>query len=180
MLYTGALKRPQGQLGIKANKLQNDCLVRWNSTIIMLQRLHEQRLAEQPVLSDEAVTKPSVQKSLTMKASQWELVEQLIPLLLPLAKATEIMCGELHVVLSFIYLVIFNMINITLPVQSSDLAAVRNFKITVGEQLKERFKLESDDLLARLWPVGLSPGSSSSWSKKERPLRPISTPCLKR
>lgn len=97
----------------------------------------EQRIAVQSVLSDEAVTKPSVQKSLTMKASQWELVEQLILVLQPLAKATEIMCGELHVGLSFIYLVIFNMVNITLRVQSSDLAAVRNFKITVGEQLKK-------------------------------------------
>lgn len=107
----------------------------------------EQRIAVQSVLSDEAVTKPSVQKSLTMKASQWELVEQLILVLQPLAKATEIMCGGLHVGLSFIYPVIFNMVNITLRVQSSDLAAVRNFKITVGAQLKKQFKLDSDDLV---------------------------------
>lgn len=34
-----ALKRRQEQLGIRANKLQNNCPVRWNSTVVMLQRL---------------------------------------------------------------------------------------------------------------------------------------------
>lgn len=144
---TCALKRRQEQLGMRANKLQNDCPVRWNSTVVMLQRLLEQRIAVQSVLSDEAVTKPSVQKSLAMKAPQWELVEQLIPVLQPLAKATEIMCGEQHVGLSFIYPLIFSMVSPTLHVQSSDLAAVHNFKIMVGEQLKKRFKLDSDHLV---------------------------------
>lgn len=146
-LATCALKKRQEQLGIRANKLQNDCPARWNSTVVMLQQLFDQRIAVQSLLSDEAITKPSVQKSLAMKASQWELVEQLIPVLQPLAKATEIMCGELHVGLSFIYPVIFNMIKSTLRVQASDLAAVRNFKIAVREQLEKRFKLESDDLV---------------------------------
>lgn len=143
-LVTCALKKWQEQLGIRANKLQNDCPVRWNSTVVMLQRLFDQRIAVQSLLKRSP-------NQVSMKASQWELVEQLIPLLQPLAKATEIMCGELHVGLSFIYPVIFNMIKTTLRVQASDLAAVRNFKITVCEQLEKRFKLESD------WPGGNHP-----------------------
>ncbi|XP_070409459.1 E3 SUMO-protein ligase ZBED1-like [Nothobranchius furzeri] len=145
-LASCALKQRQEQLGVKSNKLQTDCPVRWNSTFVMLQRLFEQRIAVQSVLADEAVTKSSVQKSLAMRASQWELVEQLIPVLQPLAKATEIMCGELHVGLSFIYPVIFNMISNTLCVEESDLAAVRTFKNTVRQQLETRFKLRSEDL----------------------------------
>lgn len=143
---TCALKTRQEQLGIKTNKLQGDCPVRWNSTFTMLQRLFEQRLAVQSVLADDAVTKPAVQKKLAMRASQWELLEQLVPVLQPLAKATEILCGELHVGLSFIHPVILNMVNTTLRVEASDLTAVRTFKNTVRQQLETRFKLHSDDL----------------------------------
>uniref|UniRef100_A0A096M601 BED-type domain-containing protein n=1 Tax=Poecilia formosa TaxID=48698 RepID=A0A096M601_POEFO len=141
-----ALKKRQEQLGIKFNKLQTDCPVRWNSTVVMLQRLFEQRIAVQSVLGDENVTKPNVQKSLAMRASQWEVIEQLIPVLQPLAKATEVMCGELHVGLSFIYPVIFNMISTTLRVEASDLGVLRSFKNTVRKQLETRFQLHSDNL----------------------------------
>ncbi|CAM4555269.1 unnamed protein product [Leuciscus chuanchicus] len=143
---TCALRKRQEQLGIRPNKLQTDCAVRWNSTYIMIQRLFEQRIAVQSVLADETVTKPAIQKSLSLRASHWEMLEQLIPVLQPLAKATEIMCAELHVGLSFIFPVIFNMISTTLRVEASDMTAVRAFKNTVRRQLETRFKLESDDL----------------------------------
>ncbi|CAM4503155.1 unnamed protein product [Leuciscus chuanchicus] len=143
---TCALRKRQEQLGIRPNKLQTDCAVRWNSTYIMIQRLFEQRIAVQSVLADETVTKPAIQKSLALRASHWEMLEQLIPVLQPLAKATEIMCAELHVGLSFIFPVIFNMISTTLRVEASDMTAVRAFKNTVRRQLETRFKLESDDL----------------------------------
>ncbi|XP_051989511.1 zinc finger BED domain-containing protein 4-like [Xyrauchen texanus] len=142
-LATCALKKWQEQPGIRAYKLQTDCTVRWKFIFVMLQRLFEERIAVQSVLADETVTKPAVQKSLAMRASQWELLEQLIPVLQPLDKATEIMCGELHVGLSFIFPVIFNMISTTLHVEASDLTAVRAFKNTVRQQLETR---ESDDL----------------------------------
>lgn len=141
-----ALKKQQSRLRLKPKKLQNDCAVRWNSTFVMLERLHEQRIPVQSVLADETVTKPSALKSLTMRASHWELIEQLIPVLAPLAKATKVVCGELHVGLSFIYPVIFNAVNTTLRVHESNLGAIRSFKTTVRAQLVTRFKLESDGL----------------------------------
>lgn len=142
---THALKEKQAQLRQKEKKLQNDCAVRWNSTFLMLERLHEQRIPVQSVLADETVTKPSVKKSLEMRASHWELIEQLIAVLSPLAKATTVMCGELHVGLSFIYPVLYNVIN-NLRVQGSDITAIRSLKTTVRKQLVTRFKLESDGL----------------------------------
>lgn len=145
-LATSALKMRQEQLGMKTNKLQTDCPVRWNSTFTMLHRLFEQRVAVQAVLADESATKPAVQRKLAMRASQWELLEQLVPVLQPLAKATEILCGELHVGLSFIYPVILNMVNTTLRTEASDMTAVRAFKNTVRQQLETRFKLDSDEL----------------------------------
>ena len=69
-LATCALRKRQEQLGISANKLQTDCPVQWNSTVVLLQRLFEQRIVVQSKLADETVTKPSVQKSLAMRASQ--------------------------------------------------------------------------------------------------------------
>lgn len=143
---TCALKEKQSQLRIKPNKLQNDSAVQWNSTFVLLERLHEQRIPVQSVLADETVTKSSVKKSLEMHASHWELIEQLIAVLSALAKATKVMCGELHVGLSFIYPVMCNVINTALCVQKSDMGAIRSFKKTVREQLVTHFKLESDGL----------------------------------
>ena len=73
-----ALKKKQADLNMPKKKLQNDCAVRWNSTFMMLERLHEQRIPVQSVLADESVTQPSVLKSLTMRASHWELMEYIM------------------------------------------------------------------------------------------------------
>lgn len=75
----------------------------------MLDRLYEQRIPVQAVLADEAVTNVQYRKTLAIKSSCWDLIEQLLPILSPLAKATTIMCGELHVGLSFLYPVLINL-----------------------------------------------------------------------
>ena len=145
---TCALKTRQDALKVKDNRLQNDCATRWNSTITMLERLDEQRIPVQAVLEDETVTKPATKKKLQMRPSQWELIQQLLPVLRPLAKATTIMCAELHVGLSFIYPVILNLLDEDVGVlrdDESDVAAARNFKSTVRAQLRTRFKLDTDD-----------------------------------
>ena len=113
---------------------------------MMLERKHEQRIPAQSLLADETFTKPSAKKSLEMPASHWELTEQPLAVLSPPAKATSLMCGQWHVGMSFICPVICNVINTTLCVQESDIAAIRSFKTTVREQLLTRFKLESDGL----------------------------------
>lgn len=81
-----ALKQRQQQLGVKVKKVQNDCATRWNSTFTMFQQLYEQRLPVKAIIADEKVTKVYIPKSLDMRGYQWELMEQLIPLLRPLAK----------------------------------------------------------------------------------------------
>ena len=146
---TCALQKRQDALKVKENRLQNDCATRWNSTFTMLERLNEQRIPVQAVLEDETVTKPATKKKLQMRASQWELIQQLLPVLRPLAKATTIMCAELHVGLSFIYPVILNLLSEgpdgVLRDDESDIAAARNFKSTVRQQLRTRFKLDSEE-----------------------------------
>lgn len=67
-------------------------------------------------------------------------------MLSPLAKATKVVCGELDVGLSFIYPVIYNVINTTLCVQESDMGVICSFKNTVRGQLVTHFKVESDGL----------------------------------
>ncbi|CAM4652576.1 unnamed protein product [Leuciscus chuanchicus] len=141
----------QKQLGVQVNSLQNDCATRWNSTFTMLERLYEQRIPVQAVLTDESITKVDVRKSLTIREHQWELIEQLILVLRPLAKATTIMCAELHVGLSFIYPVLLNVCDM-LRVTGSDLGAIRYFKDMVRKELVKRFKLESD-ILADSIPI---------------------------
>ncbi|CAK6970290.1 hypothetical protein NHX12_033249 [Scomber scombrus] len=125
----------QAQLNVKEKRLQTDCPTRWNSTFTMLERLHKQRIPVQAVLEDETVTKSTARKALSMRASQWELIQQLLPVLRPLAKATTIMCGEMHVGLSFIYPVILNLVDGVLKVEESDVLTTRNFKNAALKQL---------------------------------------------
>ncbi len=81
-----------------------------------------------------------------MRETQWGLTEQLIPVLRPVAKVTTIMCGESHVVLSFIYPVIMNVADNTLRACESDLVAIHSFKGTVRKEFITCFKLESSGL----------------------------------
>ena len=141
-----ALKKCQESLGKPPRKLQNDCATRWNSTFAMVECLFMQRIPVQAVLNDEQTTKPAQKKSFSLKSAQWDLMEHLIPLLRPLAKATTIMCGQAHVGLSFIYPVILNLVGNTLAANEKDSTISRTFKAAVRKQLISRFKLESDTL----------------------------------
>nr|XP_055027769.1 zinc finger BED domain-containing protein 4-like [Misgurnus anguillicaudatus] len=147
---TRALKARQEQLSIRGRKLQSDCATRWNSTFDMLDRLYEQRIPVQAVLADEAVTNVQYRKTLAIKSSCWDLIEQLLPILSPLAKATTIMCGELHVGLSFLYPVIINLTENTLRPSAGDLTGTQAFKETVRKQLVTRFKLDSETVAKSL------------------------------
>ncbi|XP_036958711.1 uncharacterized protein LOC119022208 [Acanthopagrus latus] len=143
----------QAQLNMKEKRLQTDCPMCWNSTFTMLERLHEQRIPVQAVLEDETVTKSTARKALSMRASQWELIQQILTVLRPLAKAATIMCGETQVRLSFIYPIILGLVNGVLKVEESDVTATHNFKNTVLKQLKTRFKLDTEDDLAGSVPI---------------------------
>ena len=100
-MATCTLKKWQEQLGIKANKLQNDCPVRWNSTFDMFERLFEQRIpaicpdgwnghkAKCPEITDDESVTVGTGGTADSHATT-------------LAKATKVMCGKLHVGLSFI------------------------------------------------------------------------------
>ncbi|XP_030632663.1 zinc finger BED domain-containing protein 6-like [Chanos chanos] len=140
---TSALKKRQEQFSVKEiKKGQNDCVTHWNSTFVMLERLCEQRIPAQAALADETITKPQTHHALTLRASQWELLEHPLPVLRPFPKATTFMCAQLYVGLSFIYPVTDRV----LMARESDMAAIRSFKKTVQQQLVTRFKLDSEGL----------------------------------
>lgn len=141
---TRTLKARQEQLSIRGRKLQSDCATRWNSTFDILDHFYEQRIPVQAVLADEMVTNVQYRKSLAIKSSCWNLIEQLLPILRPLAKATTIMCGELHVGLSFLYPVLLNLTENTLRPSAGDLTATQAFKERVQKKLVMRFKLDSE------------------------------------
>lgn len=62
----------------------------------MLERLLKQHIPVQAVHKDETIMKPTARKALSMRVSQWELIQQLMPVLRLLAKVTTIMCEEMH------------------------------------------------------------------------------------
>lgn len=63
-------------------RLQQDVLTRWNSTVCMLQRLHEQKHALSAYVADSDL--PSM-----FTGSQWKLVENMISLLGPFEEITQ-------------------------------------------------------------------------------------------
>ncbi|MGH0116515.1 UNVERIFIED_CONTAM: hypothetical protein FKN15_009648 [Acipenser sinensis] len=106
--------------------------------------------AVQTVLTDETVTKAAICKSLLLKSNIWDLIEQFLPVLRPLAKAAAIMCAEQHVGLSFIYPVIMNLLDSNLKPTDSDMGATLAFKAEVSKQLNKRFKLDQQGLAETL------------------------------
>ena len=92
-LATEALRRRQEQMQLPIKKLKQDVATRWNSTLLMLESLINNRWPISAVLSDTNVTNARY-RHLDMKPEQWELVENLIKVLQPLQIATTFLSYE--------------------------------------------------------------------------------------
>ena len=124
-------------------KLINDCKTRWNSTFYMCQSLLENRWPISAVLADESVTRVE-HRRLDLRATQWELLSDLVKILHPLEIGTTYLCSEATSSLSSVLPVLFGIIN-NLEVKENDSTCIRRFKISVDSQIRSRWHLDNID-----------------------------------
>jgi len=90
------LKNYQIQMGLPQLKVKQDVSTRWNSSLIMMEKLFEIKAP----LSAALTTLPRAPNGLT--AIEWELIEDCIPLLKPFESMTTELSGQTYPTLSMV------------------------------------------------------------------------------
>ncbi|XP_064414915.1 E3 SUMO-protein ligase ZBED1-like [Latimeria chalumnae] len=145
-----ALERKQTQLQVKRHQLIQSCKTCWNSVYDMFERLSEQRWAITAVLSDSSVTKQSDARTLQLQDEQWQLSEDILPLLSTLKCATTAMSAEQSVSISNIYPICNSLLQTHLRSEApSENGKVANFKAAVRRSLELRMKPNDPAITAK-------------------------------
>ncbi|XP_076372359.1 E3 SUMO-protein ligase ZBED1-like [Tachypleus tridentatus] len=145
MLASNELIQRQKQMGLPHHSLIIDCATRWNSTYEMFDRLIEQRLAVYAVLHSNVV-KDSQAKVLDITDKDWEVIQDIVLVLQPLYIATRVLCSEQYPTLSGVMPIMYSLLEIHLKTKDSDSNVVKNFKDEISQDLKRRFKTETEDV----------------------------------
>lgn len=96
VLATEKLKNVQEQMGFPVLKVKQDVPTRWNSTLIMLERLLEIKNSLSVTLSNLPKAPPS------LDASEWAIVWDCVPLLKPIEILTSVLSAEKYPTISMI------------------------------------------------------------------------------
>uniref|UniRef100_H3B362 HAT C-terminal dimerisation domain-containing protein n=1 Tax=Latimeria chalumnae TaxID=7897 RepID=H3B362_LATCH len=100
---TQALKLKQQQQNLPQHHLLQYCKTRWNSINDMFEHLQEQRWTIAAVLSDRSFAKLAEARTLELTDDNWQIIEELLPVLCSLKCATTALCGESEVSISMVY-----------------------------------------------------------------------------
>ena len=124
------------------HSLINDVVTRWNSTVEMLQRLTEQMPALQALVNDTKLggKVPKIRPHMYGFEEQL-IVEQLIKILMPLKKASELLSAESTVTLSYVLVVLDTLKSTLAPapdIDESDLTHEEKNCKQVIEKLKKQ------------------------------------------
>lgn len=87
---------------IDSNKLVESVDTRWNSTLLMWQRMEEQRKAISLVLNDRKVMSRVEADKYRLTNEEWEMVKELIKILNPFEKVRRVICDEQYLTASVI------------------------------------------------------------------------------
>ena len=131
---TYKLREKQNMLKLPEHKLIQDCATRWGSTLAMLERLMEQQAAIAAVLMDGKV------RHLMPEGEEWTIIEQLVEILTPFQQATEAMGAEKYPTLSMVKPLLYKLSEVTLKVNDSDTATVKQVKAAIKNDLAERYR----------------------------------------
>lgn len=116
----------------------------------MFSRLCEQRAAISSVLSDRTVTKLAEEKQLALQHSQWQVIEEILPVLQALKCATVVLSADTYVSVSNVFPVMHALISIHLQPSDDDSATVESFKAEVRRSLTQRLFDESVPIINKL------------------------------
>jgi hypothetical protein len=155
-LATQSLWEKQTSLQMPQHRLIQSCKTRWNSVCDMFGRLNEQRQAVTAVLADRTVTKLKDEEKFALERSQWQIIEDVIPVLHTLKCATTALSGENNVSNSVILPVTHGLLKLHLVVSEDDSRVVAAFKTAVSASLKERL-LKCDEISIPVLSAALDP-----------------------
>jgi len=94
---TNGLRDKQKSLNIPVHRLIQSCKTRWNSVCDMFHRLYEQRQAVSAVMADRNIFKLKDEQKFALERNQWQVIEDIIPILQALTCATTVL-GLMYVV----------------------------------------------------------------------------------
>ena len=124
--------------------LIQDCPTRWNSTYYMMERLQDSRRHLTDVLLDDTVSKAADRK-LLLQDHEWDLLEELLPILSPLEMATKELSADKYVSISIMYPILFGLME-HFEDNDDDSETLIQVKHVVRESLCNRFKLDNIDI----------------------------------
>ena len=141
-----ALKTQQIMMGNnKPLLLIQDVQTRWNSQYLMITRLLKLRIPVFGVLMDTKVTKALDRAGLDLPDASWQVLEDLVPILEPLAEATELLTKENSPTISQVHILLVTLLQ-TLKACDDDRPTPRDLKIKITNGLRKRFHLEVDGI----------------------------------
>lgn len=131
------LKVQQVALGLPEEPLLQDVVTRWNSTLFMLQRLVKHKDAIIATLNQQQ------HRLAKITDAEWEKLRQLIVILQPCQKATELLGGECYVSCS-VLLPLLAHLHKVMKVSDDDPAYIVRFKTAFDEDFTKRCKEDSN------------------------------------
>ena len=139
---TQALIEHQSRMGIERPlKLVQDVQTRWNSSLYMMERLLKLRVPLYAVICDDKVTRVKDRAGLDIQDSMWKVMEDLVPVLLPLAEATEMLTKEDWPTSSCIHVLVQALIQ-SLCTDDMDSVCIRDVKRKISSGLSTRFSVD--------------------------------------
>ena len=128
----------------KPKRLIQDCCTRWNSQLMMMERLLELHLPIVGVLNDVTVSKLS-DAALDLTPEQWYLAKELVAVLTPVSTTTTYWSGESYVTISSIHPMVAGWKE-TMKVDVGDSEALCAVKKEFAAQLESRFPVSPKSL----------------------------------
>lgn len=138
-LATASFESFQKRLDLPEHRLIQDVPTRWNSSVDMMERLLEQRMAVSAALHAD---KRSTSASLDLTSNDWEILEGLIPILKPYKLATEAISGEKYVSSSLVIPCILQLISETNTCGENSHGTLRNVCCAIAHDLQRRFSID--------------------------------------
>ena len=129
---TYRLREKQKMLQLEEHKLIQDCPTRWGSTLLMLQRVSEQQAAIVAVLVEGKV------QYLMPEGEEWNIIDNLINILEPFQKITEVISNEKFPTISSVRPLLYKLLEKTLKITSDDNATTKAMKEAVSKDLSKQ------------------------------------------
>lgn len=140
-----ALRKKQRENNKSEKVLLQECVTRWNSGFMMLERLLEQRWHVTAVLDEEkrAATSKAKKKAVVrnLDTKQWGLAAELVDVLQPFTLATTFLSAQNNVSVSCV-LPLMDRLQASLKPSGKDCQALKEFKKRACRDIRTRFSFD--------------------------------------